>query len=701
MAADDATTDAVPIYASPKKKRGPPSLLDLTTQIAATNIEKYPAGLWGVLSESQWDAILRARVAQKTVPLRHPSAISSPPKKQQRQQHDNNNNSSTSLSILPALSAKHLSQIEQHPRNTHLAHSTTADELLWKAILNYKFRESGMNRPTSLSVPCGLVERTLEECAAVLLKVCAEVPQSDVLGYAEFVARKRAQLIVNTTDCQREQTASSNIDRLFNNDSEESDLDDEQQEADITEKTTNNNISEEFLQREYQQYMKQLANRNFEALKRTCYTLAESPMDVRLLADTKIGKAVSKSVKTLTKLKRTREDDTEDRIEIREIFWKRVVRWNGPIICYTSTTQGGSVGVVLGGDDDGQTIQQQQQQRGDRRREAVVELTPLELLQKLLDDWKEMASDSGVEIRSESAAAAASTNAALSPPKKKKRRTETTNPNDDHNKSTNNIRVTSCGRDKHITLDQHLIDMNLLHNSPDWRSLYVSLTNRELELRKSHGERVRATREHLERDRPKIGKVILKRAVGRVRGGDVGLGGGSVGSLLQINNVGSHGGVETSLSTSQISTNNNMMVGGGGATTTLATLNAERKIARQEAILNKSKGLRAIQKQRGISGAGSITSPPSTKVAQIRQTSKVAAKWSKSSFGNSVASAAGSKSGVRKVGMRKEEAQVQLSLQNGKTMKLPQSAAGKSTGKFSSLQQKMAAKSRGMKKRKH
>ena len=138
---------------------------------------------------------------------------------------------------------------------------------------------------------------------------------------------------------------------------------------------------------------------------------------------------------------------------------------------------------------------------------------------------------------------------------------------------------------------------------------------------------------------------------------------------------------------------------GGGATATLATLNAERKIARQEAILNKSKGLRAIQKQRSISN----TSSPSTKVAQIRQTSKVAAKWAKSSFGNSVASAAGSKSGVRKVGMQREEAQVQLSLQNGKTMKLPSvsNAAGKPTGKFSSLQQKMAAKSRGLKKRKH
>jgi len=380
------------------------------------------------------------------------------------------------------------------------------------------------------------------------------------------------------------------------------------------------------------------------------------------------------------------EEEDDAVIELREMFWKRVVRWNGPIICYTSTAR-------QGGGDDGH--RQQQQQQRDKRREAV-ELTPLELLQKLLDDWKEMASDNGVEIRNAAAAAAAP------PPKKKKRRMDTSSNQDDHRKKhhdkTNysnnnkytNIRVTTCGRDKHISLDQHLIDMNLLHNSPDWRSLYVSLTNRELELRKSHGERVRATREHLERDRPKIGKVILKRAVRRVKGGDVGLCGGSIGSSMQKNGSsnGGVGGEESNLPSSH----HNI-----ATKATLASIAGERKMARHEAILNKSKGLRAKQKQRSLISTGSTTAS-STKVSQIRQTSKVAAKWAKSSFGNSVASAAGSKSGVRKVGMRnKEQIQVQLSLQNGKTMKLPSvsNATGKSTGKFSSLQQKMAAKSRG------
>jgi len=668
MASDDATTDNAPLH-PPNNKRGPPSLLHLTTQIVATNIEKYPAGLWGVLSESQWDAIVRARVAQKTMQLRPSSAAamntnnttainSSSPTRQNKQD-------AATPTFLPSLSAKHLTLIEQHPHNTHLSQSTTSDELLWKHILNYKFRESGMNRPTSLSVPCGHVERVLRECADVLLRGCVEVPQEEeVVGYAEFVKQYKDK---NGVSVGREEQTTN---ELIKDSDSDSDNEEEQQQDETT-----TIISDELLQHEYQQHMRQLAIQNLETLIRTFYTLSESPMDVQLLAETKIVKSVSKAVKTLTKLKRLSEDESkgfcglEEDIELREMLWKRVVRWSGPIICFTSTTTAALSG---SGDGDGQKLHQQQQQR-DRR--EVVELTTLELLQKLLEDWKEMASDSGVEIRSDSASAAAAP-----PPKKKKRRTETTNQHDNqknsekkknnnnNNKYSNIIRVTTCGRDKHISLDQHLTDMNLLHNSPDWRSLYVSLTNRELELRKSHGERVRATREHLERDRPKIGKVILKRAVGRVRGGDVGLGGGSIGTKSAIS-------------------------------TTPSTFAGERTTARQEAILNKSKGLRAIQKQRSIGGPGSTSF---TKVAQIRQTSKVAAKWGKSSFGNSVASAAGSKSGVRKVGMRNEQAQVQVSLQNGKTMKLPSvsNATGKSTGKFSSLQQKMAAKSRGVKKRK-
>ena len=682
MAADDTTTN----NNTPLQREGPPppSLLHLTTQIVASNIEKYPAGLWGLLSESQWNQIVRARVAQKQTTHQTTTAAtvqgfgwpaaSSPQKKKTKKQAASGAAAAGGIILLPALSAKHITVIEQHPQNAHLAHSTTSDELLWRHILNYKFRESGtmmnMTRPTSLSVPCGHVEKTLKYCGDTLIKICVEVKNS--VRYSEFKAEN---------NINNKNNINNNNAKLF----QDSDyLDD----SDIEEKGVEEEVTmyndDECMQLAYQHHMKQVANRNLEILQQTCYTLTESPMDVQLLSTTKIGKTVSKAVKTLTKLKKKSEEEDrgfcglDEVVELREIFWKQKVKWHGPIICYTSTPP------PL---PDGQHKQMNNQRN---KNQGEVELTPLELLQKLLIDWKEMASDSGVEMRSDNATAA--TAAAVNPPKKKKRRMEKTNQHDNNNNEASNsnnnkytnIRVTTCGREKHISIDQHLSDMILLHNSPDWRALFVSLTNRELELRKSHGERVRATREHLERDRPKIGKVILKRAVGRVRGGDVGLGGGSVELLRRHGSGGGGGGEEAGRSSSQVSSNV-----GGVTKAQLATIAADRKASRQEAILSKSKGLRAVQKQRAmIGGAGSASS---TKVSQIRQTSKVAAKWSKSSFGNSVASAAGSNSGVRKVGMRKEQAQVQVSLQNGKTMKLPSNTGGKSSGKFSSLQQKMAA----------
>ena len=319
-----------------------------------------------------------------------------------------------------------------------------------------------------------------------------------------------------------------------------------------------------------------------------------------------------------------------------------------------------------------------------------MELTVLQFLQKLLLDWKDTASDNGVVVKGSSTA--------TNPPKKRprfKEPSQSSNADNDQCNSNNNldhqnVTVTTCGRDKHISIEQHTSDMTLLLSSPDWRSLYQSLTKRELELRKSHGEKVRATREHLERDRPKIGKVILKKAVGRVRGGDVG------GGLLRSGSAGSGGGSSIGSSTAQTSPTK--------ASNTSPSFAMDKR-SRQEAILNKSKGLRAIRKQ-ASSGSGIA----STKVTQIRQTSKVAAKWSKSSFndgstksfGASVASAAGGGGGVRKVMQKKDQSQIHVSLQNGKTMKLPSTAstaAGKSSGKYSSLQQKMAAKNRGVKRK--
>jgi len=288
----------------------------------------------------QWDQIVRARVAQKKQQQTRPPSSSSVAAT------GNNNDDATATTtnssspkkkpdviinnvtlLLPPLSAKHLTLIEQHPHNTHLSHSTTADELLWKHILNYKFRESSnvggmnMNRPASLSVPCKHVERQLKECADTLINLV----EMKSCSYNQFVAD--------------EEPPNDDDKLLFGEDDDDSDNDEKETTTATTTTTTDN--TDEAMHHKYLQFMKQLAHIDLEILKRTCYTLSESPMDVQLLTETKIGKSVSKAVKTLTKLKKKCEDENRgfcdgvgEDVELREIFWKRIVKWNGPIICY-------------------------------------------------------------------------------------------------------------------------------------------------------------------------------------------------------------------------------------------------------------------------------------------------------------------------------------------------------------------------------
>jgi hypothetical protein len=681
----------------------PSSLLQLATRIVAANIEKYPTAAWGVLSESQWDDIITERVvhSKNRYVLRHGSRTSSP------------FSFGKVTVLLPPISAKHLTQIEQHPNNTHLSNSCITDELLWKNIVNYKFRcsdinssntsaSTSMNRPSSLRFPCTIVERQLVQCGETLLEL---VVNYKVISCADFLMQQQQQQQNEYHD--RRSSVQSNSSLLFGDDDDDDDddndgdgnaslghnLNQQHQHNDNEEEDVNQKKSEinaiQFSQ--YHEHKLSMSIQDMKRMQKICYTLSQSPMDIQLLANTKIGKIVTKVIKMLTKLKKRKEELdeekpinfsyeeiwNEDNVDMRSIFWTQRMEWNkGPFIYFTSPVPSGK----------------------------NVELTVLQFLQKLLLDWKDMASDNGVLVEGSSAPTAvavgkaAVANSTINPPKKRQRleeATQSSKKDSDQCNSSNkldpsqNISVTTCGRDKHISIEQHTIDMTLLHSSPDWRSLYQSLTKRELELRKSHGEKVRATREHLERDRPKIGKVILKKAVGRVRGGDVG------GGLLRSGSGGSGGGSSIESSMAQTSA--------AKASSTSPSFAMDKR-SRQEAILNKSKGLRAIRKQ-ASSGSGIASS----KVTQIRQTSKVAAKWSKSSFndgssksfGASVASAAGG-GGVRKVMQKKDQSQIHVSLQNGKTMKLPSTAstaAGKSSGKYSSLQQKMAAKNRGVKRK--
>jgi hypothetical protein len=262
-----------------------------------------------------------------------------------------------------------------------------------------------------------------------------------------------------------------------------------------------------------------------------------------------------------------------------------------------------------------------------------------------------------------------------SPLPSKKRKIEDEGPS-----SRPRVAVATCGRGKNVSAAQHLIDMQLLHSSPTWRSLYQSLRAREAAVKKSHGDRVRSTREKLEKDRPKIGKVVIRTAAaGRVRGDDDHDGRGrsecppaaaAGGGGCDVHGRGKNGGIDA-------------------------------RVRRREAILSKSLGHRARRQQLAKTSSSSSAAGGGGgggALARIRTESKVASSWSKSSFGDasggarkssfgaSVAGAAGARNGGGGSREKNRGNSIHVPLGNGRSMTLPSSAsffAGGGTGKAS------------------
>ena len=341
-------------------------------------------------------------------------------------------------------------------------------------------------------------------------------------------------------------------------------------------------------------------------------SLKNVPMDVTLLTDTNIGKSASKAAKVMKKLWKKVKDIPNSEREPNfgyPFFWRSMSEQNGNKV-------------------------------------KLYTMTQLQFLQQIIEDWKNMASENGVE--------------SSDPPKKKQKCY--------NNQNYATTAIATCGRDNKLSMKQHQIDMKLLNESPDWRSLYQSLRKREEMLKKSHGDRVRTIRDNLKKDRPTVGKVVLKKAVGRFRGGDLQSSSGMIDQEYNTESAAASGP---------------------------RTLSSRAE--KREAILSKSLGHRARQQQ--LSRNSSVFAS-SGKISQLKSETKVAASWQKSSHLNRHASfgASVARKGIDTVGSIRAEmrqGQVHVKLQNGKSMNLPSSSAvglAKSVGAYSSLQQKQQAK---------
>jgi hypothetical protein len=600
----------------PRKIYQPSSLLHLATQTVASNLEMINPGAIGLLSEYHWDAVVYERAKKY-----NPSMESS----------DKSGKVSPLIAmdgkagkrLLPALSEKILIVIEQHPNNIHLSKSKTADDLIWQEIVDYTF--SGLNRPQSLEVPYSIVKERLHNLGDDLLENLSCPMSEDEFAKSLVVSQPLLLNRRNPADDEEQEDISRKRKRT-----EESDVmnDKDLKATSINKKSAvaTDDGSLSAINKGYQQYLELESQHRTNNLQFLLVRLAQTPMDVVLLAEIGIGKRINKCIKIMKRLMKANKAN-ENFLRGYPRFWKPC-RW-----------------------DDALFSQEKHSWCVIRKFEMMA---PFEVMQQILQDWKEMASlENGVE------ATLASTS---HPP---------TKPVDKA------VSISTCGRGKNISLSQHRIDMELLHSSPDWRSLYQSLKYREGIVKKIQGDRVRSIRENLEKARPKIGKVVLKKAVDRVKGND--------GKDIRFQ---SSPEGKTPSKVNSVGDQNNFQV---------------RQQERREAILSKSLGHRYRQ-QHMIAQNGSPHSG-NGKLSQIRSESKVAASWSKSSysesstassaFGSAVARACG-KNGNGSDRLKKQQkqgSQVHVELGNGKQMKLPPSfisGTGKTVGAFASLQKRMS-----------
>ncbi|KAL7552890.1 hypothetical protein ACHAWF_016138, partial [Thalassiosira exigua] len=621
----------------------PPPLLALATRIVAANLERYPpASLGRALSEAHWEGVVRARASSSFARGgggrgrgRGDDDGSTPPPPPRFRL--GGTEGAEGARRLPPPSAKILRAIESHPANVHLARSTAADESLWKEVVNRRF-SGGMSRPSSLEVPRAVVEERLRKWGEELTELskaplgreeweAANAPQTARAG-AKAGGRGEKRGCSGAKHGRDEE-----LEELFGRDDDEEERDDDEEEAPAAD-----DDEEDEGARGYQSYLERESDHRTIALIRVLISLRTAPVDVELLASTGVGKVVGKVVKAAKKRDRgTREEEEVDgsrggtdrsteEEEGRPRF-REPVAW--------SSSSAGSSGRRGGGSDD----------------DLVA--TPLEFLRRLLRDWKD--------------AAAAENDDADDPPSPPSKRRKAERGGASASSAAKAEPLATCGKDPKLSTERHRRDMELLRGAPDWRSLYRALELREGEMRRSHGDRVRGIRERLEEDRRKIGKVVLKRAVGRVRGG----GGGGEGDR------------------------------GAGAARGSAAGVAGRRAERREAILSKSLGNKARQQQRRLSG-GASSSSGGGKLSQIRKETRTAAARSGrsseagSSFGRSVAAASFGASVARAGGNggRPRQAQVRVQMRGGRQMTIPaapsSAGAAKTVGVFSSLQQKKA-----------
>lgn len=153
-----------------------PRLSDLCRSVVVTGLERYPPEALNILDEYEWDSILRMK-HKKTKPQKGVGGLDGTGRRH------------------PAVTEKFLLEVEDS--NPHLEQSQIADLLVWKDIVEFRFKKGGLSRPKTLLYPWPVMVQSLKDSAQAFTACLRRAAE----GNAATVDEKTKSSVFKAIEC--------------------------------------------------------------------------------------------------------------------------------------------------------------------------------------------------------------------------------------------------------------------------------------------------------------------------------------------------------------------------------------------------------------------------------------------------------------------------------------------------------------------
>jgi hypothetical protein len=160
-----------------------PRLSDLCRSVVVTSLERYPADAFSILDEDEWDSILRLK-HERTRPQRGVGGLDGTGRRH------------------PAVTERYLLEVEDS--NPHLEQSRAADLLVWKDVVEYRFKKGGLSRPRTLLYPWPVMVRSLNESGRTLTELLRHVVEDEGNSATATVDERTKSGVLRATECIEE-----------------------------------------------------------------------------------------------------------------------------------------------------------------------------------------------------------------------------------------------------------------------------------------------------------------------------------------------------------------------------------------------------------------------------------------------------------------------------------------------------------------